>query len=301
LNTCLPNGGARSMNLPSVHEMMTFGQSLSLPRAIYRRAAAPLGRYKLQRMIEGGLPRPFKRPIEFLFTKRLDHDGRLAARRVEAIRAALAGERRLFEVANPDGDDPRRTAAQIAHRSSVTREWGTFLYLCAESFKPRTILELGSCAGISGCYLAASNCFTKFITVEGSPSLARLAESNIGQISDRVEVVNSSFDDALRRILPTLAAGIDLAYLDGHHEYEATLRYFRRLRPRLNTGALLIFDDVHWSGGMWRAWQVLRAHEGFASTIDLGRFGVCLWEGARAVPVHYDLSPYLGWLRRVSS
>lgn len=281
--------------------MMTISQSLSLPRAIYRRAVAPLGMYKLQRMVECGLPRPFKLPIEFLFTKRPGRDGRLAARRVELIRAALAGERRLFEVANPDGDDPRRTAAQIAHRSSVTEEWGTFLYLCAESFKPRTILELGSCAGISGCYLASANCFTKFITVEGSSSLAQLAESNLGQISDRVEVVHASFNDALGRLVQTLAAGIDLAYIDGHHEYAATLHYFRRLRPSLNTGALLIFDDIHWSSGMWRAWQVLRGHEGFAHTIDVGRFGICLWEGDSAVPVHYDLSPYLGWLRRVSS
>jgi predicted O-methyltransferase YrrM len=284
-----------------VYRMTTTGSSLSLARTIYRRAMAPLGIYKLQRMLEGGLPQPLQTPLEFLFARRLCHEARQAVDRVELIRSAVARQTRLFEVANSDIDDPRRTAAQIAHRSSVTFEWGTFLYLCAEAFKARIILELGSCAGISGCYLASSRYFTRFITVEGSSSLASLAKSNIGQISDRVEVVNALFDDALDRILPTLRDGLDLIYIDGHHEYEATLHYFYRLASHVNKGALVVFDDVHWSNGMWRAWQVLKEQEGFAYTIDVGRLGICLWDGASKLPIHYDLRRYLGWLRKVSA
>ena len=291
----------RNINLPLVYRMTTTTSSLTLARTIYRRAMAPLGIYKLQRMLEDGLPQPFKTPLEFLFAQGLCHEARQAVDRVELIRSAVTRQTRLFEVANSDSEDPKRTAAQIAHRSSVTSEWGTFLYLCAESFKSRTILELGSCAGISGCYLASSRYFTRFITVEGSPSLAPLAKSNIGQISDQAEVVNALFDDALDQILPTLRDGADLAYIDGHHEYEATLHYFRRLKSHLNKGALVVFDDVHWSNGMWQAWQVLKGQEGFVYTIDVGRLGICLWEGSSSLPIHYDLRPYIGWLRKVSA
>lgn len=260
----------------------------------YRRAMALLGRHKLRRMLEGGLPQPLQTPLEFLCAKKLSHEARQAVERVELIRSDVAQQARLFEVVYPHDSDPQRTAAQIAHRSSVTSEWGTFLYLCAESFRSRTILELGSCAGISGCYLVSSTYCTKFITVEGSESLALLARSNIERISDRGEVVNALFDDALDQILPTLGSGVDLAYIDGHHEDEATLHYFRRLKSHLNKGALVVFDDVHWSDGMWRAWQALKEQEGFSYTIDAGRFGICVWEGASYLPTHYDLRRYLG-------
>ncbi len=275
--------------------------SLSLARTIYRRAMAPLAGYKLQRMFEDGLPRTFQRPLGFLFDQELSHAEQQAVNIVESIRAALACQTRSFEVVYSDRQDSRRTASQIAYRSSVTPEWGTFLYLCSQSFRSRTILELGSCAGVSGCYLASSKHWKRFITVEGSPALASLTRSNIGRISNNVEVINALFDDALDEILPTLGGGIDLAYIDGHHEYAGTLHYFRRLAPHLNQGGLVVFDDVHWSKGMWRAWQVLKEQEGFGYTIDVGRFGICLWDGFSSRPINYNLCPYLGWLRTVSA
>lgn len=262
---------------------------------------SPLGLFKLQRMLEAGLPQFFGTPIEFLFTGKLSQEARRAVARVELIRAGVTRGAGLFEVTHADTVDPTRTAAQIAHRSSVTAEWGTFLYLCAESFRARTILELGSCAGISGCYLASSKHCQRFITVEGSTSLASLARSNIKQISKSAEVVNALFDDALDGILPTLRDGIDLAYIDGQHEYEPTLHYFQRLAPHFNKGALVVFDDVHWSKGMWRAWEILQEQEGFSHTLDVGRFGICLYDGGSTRPTHHDLRSYLGWLRNVSA
>ncbi len=117
---------------------------------------APLGRYKLQRMLGDGLPWPFQRPLEFLFDRRLSHAEQQAVCRVELVREAVDRQACSFEVVNRDGKVCQLTASQIAQRSSVNAEWGTFLYLCSQSFRARTILELGSCAGISGCYLASS-------------------------------------------------------------------------------------------------------------------------------------------------
>ncbi len=261
---------------------------------------APLGIYKLRRILGDGLPEPFQHPLEFLFDKGLSHAEQQVVSRVESIREVVARQAYSFEVVNRDGKVCRLTASQVAHRSSVTPEWGTFLYLCSQSFRARTILELGSCAGISGCYLASSKYCERFITVEASPDLASLARANICQVSNEAEVVNALFDDALDKILPTLGGGIDLAYIDGHHKYEATLHYFRRLEPHLNKGGLVVFDDIHLSDGMWQAWQVLKVREGFAYTIGAGRFGIGLWEGSTSVPANYNLCPYVGCIRKVS-
>lgn len=280
--------------------MSAFRSILSLARTAYRQGLAPLGRHKLQTMLSDGLPQPFQYPLAFLFTHSLcESDGEKVVK-VERIREAVESQSRVFEVINRHGRVCPLTAAQIAHKVSVNSEWGTFLYLCSASFRARTILELGGCAGISGCYLASSEYCERFITVEASPELAALARFNIRQISAKAEIVNARFDEGLDEILPTLTKGLDLVYIDGHHKFEPTLHYFRRVAPYLNRPALVVFDDIHLSEEMLRAWQLLKTMEGVRYAIDAGRFGLSFWDGGSSRPVHYDLGPYLGWLWKVS-
>lgn len=280
--------------------MSAFRSILSLARTAYRQGLAPFGRYKLQTMLSDGLPQSFGYPLEFLFKHSLRQPDCEKVVRVERIRSAVESQARGFEVINRDGKVCPLTAAQIAHQVSVDSEWGTFLYLCSASFRARTILELGGCAGISGCYLASSEYCERFITVEASPQLAALARSNIHQISAEAEIVNARFDEALDQILPTLVRGLDLVYIDGHHKFEPTLRYFRRVAPYLNTSALVVFDDIHLSEEMLKAWQLLKTMKGVRYAIDAGRFGLTFWAGDSSIPVNYDLSRYLGWLWKVS-
>lgn len=281
--------------------MTAVAASRSIARRVYRRALAPLGLRELRRMLADGLPVPLGRPLEFLFGGGLEPAEREVVQRVERIRAEVARDPRGFRVVNRDGVVLPLTGAQAAHRASINREWGTFLHLCAGSLRARTILELGGCAGISGCYLASPEHCRRFVTVEGSPELAALAGENLRRVSDAAEVVNARFDDALDRLLPTFGDGIDLAYLDGHHRYEATLHYLERLEPHLAPGALVVFDDVRLSRGMWRAWRAMEERAGFACTVDAGRFGLAVREGSAAVPTSHDLSLYLGFLRRANA
>jgi predicted O-methyltransferase YrrM len=267
---------------------------------LYRQGMAPFGRRKVRRMLERGLSPELSHPLKSLFSESLDDAERQAVCRVEEIREGIASQAGTFAVVNRDGDVRRLSAAEIAHKVSVTREWGTFLYLCSHAVRARTILELGSCAGISGCYMATSDYCERFITIEASAALASLARAHLARISNCAEVVNGLFDDALDAVLPRLHDGLDLAYIDGHHKPEPTLRYLHRLTPHLNEGALVIFDDVHLSEGMSQAWQAIERRPGFSHTIDAGRFGVCSWDGRALAPVNHDLGLYLGWLRRVS-
>jgi predicted O-methyltransferase YrrM len=273
---------------------------LSSARKIYRRILAPFGHHKVQRMIDDGLPAVFQRPLEFLFDKKLTDTEQGVALIVEMIRAGVTRLPQQFETVRRNNRKYVFDARTIGNQISVDHEFGMFLYLCAEIFKARTILELGSCAGISGCYLALASQCKSFVTVEGSQTLAALARTNLTQVSKFATVVNASFDDALDQILPDVGNGIDLVYIDGHHDYLATLHYFERLRPYLKAGAVLVFDDIHFSVAMQRAWQKLTQQEGCAHTIDAGRFGLCLWDGSSRVPIKHDLRLYLGWLKDMS-
>jgi predicted O-methyltransferase YrrM len=181
-----------------------------------------------------------------------------------------------------------------AERSSVTRHWGTFLFLCAKHSHPRTILELGGCAGISACYLAAASQSSRLITVEGSADLAAVAAANLREINPTAKVVNAMFDDALDQLLPALSGSLDLVHIDGQHNRASTIHYFDRFQPHLGRGALIIFDDIHWSDDMRRAWRDIAQTGGVSHAIDVGRYGVCVWKGDGSQPKQYNFARYTG-------
>ena len=187
---------------------------------------------------------------------------------------------------------------RIATVTSINQYWGTFLYLIAHAQQAKTILELGSCAGISGCYLAASPYCQKFITVEGSSSLAKIAESNLNEVSHNFILFNTLFDAALDQILPNLAQTIDVTYIDGNHEKRATLDYFERLKPHLSQNGIVLFDDIHWTTDMEEAWQMITQCHGFSYTIDLGRIGLGIWNRKPAHTKTYSLATYTDYWQR---
>lgn len=281
--------------------------------AAYRRLASPLGRWTLRNKLAEGMPPQFGEPLSFLLTGRLDREDQAALENVESIRSQVArrADRFVFEHtpsehglirtvhALPDATrlSPRvevRPSAWVAGTVSVSPEWGAFLYLCAKASRAATILELGSCIGISGCYLAAARSCKRLITIEGSPSLAALAQATLGQVSENCTVVNALFDDGLDQIVPTLNGGLDLAFIDGHHEKQATLHYFERLQPYLKPNSLVVFDDIRLYRGMWEAWQEICRWQGVAAALNAGRFGLCRWSGEPKPPQVYDFSPFTG-------
>ena len=288
-------------------------------RSIYRWFVPMIGRYYLKRMIDDGLPARFRLPLLFLLTKSLSQEDQLIVSRIESVRSKMANRGDVYvdiypspspgsagmvsspEVKPAPGKVKKVPLSRIANTTSVLPYWGTFLYLCANVNRAKTILELGSCAGISGCYMASGKYCKRFITIEGSRALATLAESNIRQVADNFAVITALFDDGFDETLPKLKDGLDMVYFDGQHEKIATIHYLERLTPHLNAGSILILDDIRWTSDMWEAWQALCKWKGMAWTIDVGRFGICVWDGVATQPKNYDFSKFTDlWRKRKS-
>ena len=264
---------------------------------VYRRLAAPLALPKLSRLLRSGLPVQFAPAIRYLFSGTLSDDDRAVGARIESLRRALREKQRSYVVKlQKQGTAVREFSSEwLADVSSIPPDWGTCLYLLAKSARAKTILELGSCAGFSGCYLASSGC-ERLITVEGSPDLAAMATSHLGQITTRATVVNDLFDDALAA-LPEMAP-VEMLFIDGEHTNAGRHRYFGRVQPYLSRGALVMFDDLHFSEEMWRTWHELRQVRGVSWAINFGRIGGCIWDPDHAGPARYvDLSPLTAWMR----
>ena len=224
---------------------------------------------------------------------------------IEALRARIAARPDTFRFASFDDPlGPFRlahpasaaqadlTCNQLANTLSIPRRWGLFLHLCAEELGARTILEMGACVGISGAYLASATTRPIVITLEGSPELAAIARETLAAVTETAKVVVGTFAETLPAEMTPLRSAIDLAFIDGHHEEAATLRYVETIAPQMSPSGLFVLDDIYLYRGMWNAWQKLASDRRFAA-VNVGRFGllICGGEG------HYDLARYTGYWR----
>src|SRR4051812_15745591 len=155
------------------HARLSSGVSMSnvrrLAGTLYRGIAAPFGARALDRMIRDGLPEVLASPLRFLFGAATPRDVVAVAARIEARRAAIAsgheqfqftyspspvGVARWAELAASTSPEPSIPLRRFANNFSVPERWGILLHLFAQHLDARAILELGSCVGISGAYLA---------------------------------------------------------------------------------------------------------------------------------------------------
>ncbi|HEY0144476.1 MAG TPA: class I SAM-dependent methyltransferase [Thermoanaerobaculia bacterium] len=275
----------------------------------YRWIMAFAGRRALERMLSRGLPPRLAPALRFLFTGHATPEARRAAARVEELRAKIARQPdtyRFVQHENPLGAvrwlervteraDDDVTSRHLARSVSVDRRWGMFLHLCADGFEARTILEMGACVGISGAYLASARSHPRLVTIDASEALAAVARETLAAVTDRATMVVEPFATGLPRALASIAAPIDLAYIDGHHDEQATQHYVRTVVPHLAPGAVVVLDDIHLYAEMWRAWQAVASIRGFAAAVNVGRFGLLVWSGGDVTPVQYDLARFTGW------
>jgi predicted O-methyltransferase YrrM len=166
-----------------------------------------------------------------------------------------------------------------ATRSSKGPRPASLLYLLTEALGPERVLELGTNLGISAAYvasaLAASGSRGRMMTLEASPYRLRQARSLHRELGlENVEHREGLFEDTLSAALTGLQA-VDLAFLDGNHRYEPTLRYFERVAEKAGDGAVVVLDDIRLSDGMRHAWQDIRRHSRVAFTVDLYSMAVC--------------------------
>ncbi|MBS1685588.1 MAG: class I SAM-dependent methyltransferase [Bacteroidetes bacterium] len=180
----------------------------------------------------------------------------------------------LIEDMGSEPGHKKRLVSSIAAKATVPAHYGHVLYNITRQFQPHTIIELGTCLGIGTAYLAAGAPSSTIMTVEGSEALAAEAVKNLEALGiANVSSIVGNFDDRLPELLETIAK-VDLAYVDGNHRYEPTMRYFHMIMNKADENTILIFDDIYWSTEMTQAWDEIKADPRVTLTIDIYRFGI---------------------------
>ncbi|MEL6675078.1 MAG: class I SAM-dependent methyltransferase [Bacteroidota bacterium] len=235
-------------------------------------------------------------PFVFEFCQQvLPHRNSPAGKKIAGIRKAYLRDSREVEVVD-FGAGQRKSGNKPSHRKlkelvkSAARpaRQGELLHRICQHYKPQRCLELGTQVGLGTLYQASAVPQSEFITLEGAPALAAEARKNFREWPLKVSVLEGPFVHSLGEQLDLAAYRPDYVFLDGHHTYEATLDYVRKILPHMPTGGMLILDDIHWSAGMEKAWAEICAMEEIPLTVDLFFLGICFLR-PRQAKEHFSL------------
>jgi predicted O-methyltransferase YrrM len=156
--------------------------------------------------------------------------------------------------------------ATLAHRSrhgcgAWPYDNGPMLGAIAAAVDAKRILELGCALGYTALSFAHGASKARIDTVERDPEHVRLARDNIAAagLAKRITVHEGDFSD----VLPSLQAGYDVAFFDGHTPVPAL---HESLHGLLRTGGTLITANLN--------------HGGTANTVRRALFDGMAWRSA---------------------
>jgi predicted O-methyltransferase YrrM len=139
---------------------------------------------------------------------------------------------------------------------------------------PSTILELGTNCGFSSIYMSKGNLSGMVHTLEVAEAIAGVARENFKALGcENIVQHIGRFQDVLENVLEHLGK-VYFAFIDGYHDYQATLDYYGKIKPYLSQKAIVVFDDISWSEEMHRAWEEIISDPKIRKIEDLTKLGV---------------------------
>ena len=182
----------------------------------------------------------------------------------------------------------------ICKNAASPKKWAEFQFRLIRSFRPSHCLELGTNLGVSGCYSLSAlklNEQGSLVTLEGNPQLSELAAKNFEELNlKRFEIAVGLFNETLGDVLNKYKT-FDYAFIDGHHDMEATILYFDMIKPYLASNAIVIFDDINWSNGMQKAWQTISMDKKITAVFDFYKLGIIVYNAkVEKSKIQYRLS-----------
>jgi len=167
-----------------------------------------------------------------------------------------------------------KTVSEVMKTAASSPEKCRVLFRMVQRLKPRTLLELGTSCGLMSGYLASADQQSKLYTLEGNPALVKIAKelASVMKLTN-IEFVTGKFEDTLSSVLDKVPT-FDFIYLDGDHRGEAVVKNCNLIIPRLSESAVIVIDDIRWSGDMLDAWRLVKSHHAVNAALDYFSFGI---------------------------
>ena len=195
-----------------------------------------------------------------------------------------AGSRRGSRTSN------RKLGSILRHAVSPPPKCRNWFRLAAH-LGPQVLIEVGTSVGVSTLYLAAASTSGTVYALDGNPKLLAIARAMARKLKlGNIEFVEGNFDQTLPGLIEDIDSP-DLVFLDGNHRFGPTLHYANLVLAKMQTGSLLVIDDIRWSKEMWKAWQRVAAHEKVTDVVDCYSYGLLFVNEEQAEKTHTRLIP----------
>jgi predicted O-methyltransferase YrrM len=198
---------------------------------------------------------------------------------IEQLRKTLLTEKREITITDLGAgshvnNNKKKYVNQLAKNALKPPRLAQLIYRLANVTKPKNIIELGTCLGLTTAYLAKAAPEASIKTIEGCNETAAIARENFNKLHlSSIDLLVGNFDKILPGII-NQTDSLDFVFVDGNHRKDATLNYFNWCLPKVHDNSLLIFDDIYWSKGMKEAWEEIKNHPQVTVTIDLFWIGL---------------------------
>ena len=205
-----------------------------------------------------------------------------AYKEVEELRNKLKQDHQVIRVEDFGAGsvyqaEKQRSIRSIARHAAKPAKYGQLLHRIVRHYKPSTIVELGTSLGITSAYLAIAVPGSSLVTMEGAREIAHKAKANFKSLGlDNISLIEGNFEETLPGYLRS-AGTVDLAFVDGNHRKEPTLRYFKQLLDHHTNDSIFIFDDIHWSAEMEEAWEQIKQDSAVRCSLDLFFIGIVVF------------------------
>ncbi len=206
---------------------------------------------------------------------------------IEKLRKALKKDKRLIKITDLGAgsrvsNQSTRNVSAIVKHTATRKKYGQLISQIIANYKNYKCLELGTSLGICTAYMAKTHQSVHVTTIEGCPETAKIAKENFLKLQlTNVDLRVGEFTEELKKISKSQTQ-FDLIFIDGNHQYEATLAYFEFALNHTSDDAFIIFDDIHWNESMEKAWKEIRENKAINVSMDLFQFGIiCKRKGQR--------------------
>jgi len=202
---------------------------------------------------------------------------------IEKLRKGLLKNQSIIQVTEMGSgscknSNNQRSINKIAAYSLKPKRQAQLLSRLIDHFQHCNIIEIGTSLGITTCYIALANPKSKVITLEGCPEISKIAQTTFNTLQiNNVHLLTGEFKQTLNNVIAEMDR-IDFVFFDGNHRYEPTLDYFHSCLNKKHNDTLFVFDDIHHSAEMEKAWEEIKVHPEVKATIDLYFLGLVFFK-----------------------
>lgn len=215
-------------------------------------------------------------PFLFAFIEEVlrDKGNYYAYDKIEEIRHQLLRDHKEIDVVDLGAGSKKmkqsqRKISSIAKNSLMPRKQAQLMHRLVMRMKPENVIELGTSLGITTLYLSSAHTSIPVYTIEGSPAIHHYAMQLFHHHGgENIRAIEGNFDEQLTIVLKQIVHP-GMVIIDGNHQYEPTMRYFNQVAEVQQNDTFIVFDDIHWSEEMEKAWNEIIQDERVSLSIDL--------------------------------